>query len=274
MTLLEPNRGLYKAIAPATLGGLFPAGGVYDIASPAAPFAAATYTVGALIRPIYSAPNRQGGIGSTGTVYGKVGDPASNFKLERSTGAATDRATSKFLATVSGTQGIQNDPWAGSTPLRDPEGPGEMEGLILSVQVVDTGAYPEDGWYLNGKPQDAIAPGGWDDDGLGVGKFEMGANYWEHIVGFFFHTDPMTPEEVAALQWNVQTAKDIPETDLSGLSAGSVPDHIWSVKRAMETGTNGVASWVSDGATGGVTLVRQDATLKVVEFDSQLAAVM
>ncbi len=265
----------YRAIAPAVLGERFQdstSGMAYQMATPTV-FEATAYTIGYLIRPVAENASRDVGAAAFSELFLRLNvDSGNGFACGRQAGVGGSDVRKTLYSCQVGAGGglLQNAPFAGSANT-DEEGNSEQEGLVLAIHVVDDDVYPDDLWLINGKRQDAVDASGLTDGGGVTGNaFQLGWGAYSHIVGMFLHTDAMSYEECMALQWNCQTAKDIPNTDLSGL--GVVPDHIWSVKRAMEVGTTGVANWVSDGATGGQTLTRVDTGLTVVEFDSQLAA--
>lgn len=254
---------LYRAIAPATLGGQFPTF-AYETTS-SATFARTRYTFGYLVRDVYGNTQRDSGSTKGEIVVQKISPPGSGFQGGRASGAYN--APGLRSLRVGNPTYAQNLPFVGAV-TGDGEGIAEQEGLTLAIHVIDDDSYPDDLWLINGQRQESAT--GLVDAGVDGGLSLNVGQGTAHIVGWFFHLDAMTYEECMALQWNVLRTKDIPDTDPSGL--GVVPDHIWSVKRAMEVGTNGVASWVSDGATGGEALTRIDGTLQVVEFDSQLSS--
>ena len=257
-----PTKGgssLWRAIAPATVGARFEAstsGRAYELPAPAAAFALTTYTLGFLYRQTVESPANQADQAGDSYLYQK----GTTRYLYQNSG------TNRYSVEVDGSAAESNEHvgGGGASDL----GPSGQEGLTLDIIVVDSGAYSISNWYRNGRRQ--LAATTWSDDGSSTDAWQLGGpGGTQHLVGCFLHLDAMTFAEAIALQWNIQMAKDIPDVDYSGM--GTVPDHIWSVKRAMTPGTNGVASWVSDGATGGLALARQDSSLVVIEMEAQLA---
>lgn len=259
--------GPWRAIAPQNLGEAFQdslTGRAYE-QSGTTVFARTRYTAGAVFRKIYESPNPQAPYaGSFANVFQQLGGAGEGFALRHNYGASNQNNWSAQVGV--------DQPSSNSNPAPDFTylGESETEGIIIATIVVDDDAYPDDGWYVNGRRQ--LGGAGWSDAGTSTQDFILGGQgSFHHIMGFFFHLDAMSFEEVLALEHNILLAKDIPAVDYSGF--GVVPDHIWSVKRAMTPGTNGVASWVSDGATGGETLTRVDSNLVVIEAEGALAAV-
>lgn len=251
--------GLWRAIAPATIGGRFEDSGTgraYELGAPASALSQTSYTVG--------------------VVYRQVLEVAQDFDNTYTTSFPWYKGGVRYLSQSASSfeYSVEID---GASQTSNPSAAGDssnelyvsfQDGLNFDVVVVDADPYSVSAWYRNGHRQ-TVSPVAWTDDGSSVDAFQIGRGSWHHIIGLFFHLDAMTFDEVLAMQWNIQQAKDIPDVDYTGL--GTVPDHIWSVKRAMVPGTNGVTNWVSDGATGGITLARTDSTLTVLELDGSLA---
>ena len=272
--------GLYRAIAPANAGDRFNAAGSengpYEMATPTL-FQRTRYTVGIVERRFYDIVNLT--TGNNGFeqlfVHGPTG--TDGFRISKNDFSTAGQI--KYWEAQVGSTTVRSNTAIDVSNTYTITGPAEV-GLHMHVIVVDDDAYPGDLWFHNGRYQSigeesTAQLSTWDDTGGSVGSAAVlgGGPASQatrgHIIGAFYHLDAMTYEELMILFMNIKRFKDIPDTDPTGL--GTVPDHIWSVKRAMTIGTNGLASWVSDGATGGETFTRTDSTLKVIEFDEQFA---
>lgn len=264
----------FRAIAPSFFGNRYGSsanGKAYNQAATTTLFARSAFTVGILYRATLEFPQKQLDSSVNTNNDGWL------FRLNEGTGPGADRLSlrqswsnaSRFATEAS--LGYDANTASGESDFTNELGNSQMEGVMLDVLIIDDDAYPASGWYRNGRREQADGPkNNWVNTGNADGEFELGLGSWHHICGLFYHLDAMSFEEVTALMMNAKLTRDIPDKDYTGF--GTVPDHIWSVKRAMEVGTNGLASWTSDGAVGGEVLTRQDATLQVIEFADQFAS--
>lgn len=129
-------------------------------------------------------------------------------------------------------------------------------GLQLTVMVIDDSVYSQNLFNINGRTHDTPA---WSSSGMDSAKslylgrgtptdpFYNNGALRDWIVAFFYHTEPMTEEEIFVLRQNIEIAHDIPLIDYIG--GGVVPDHIWSA-RYLALGA-APSTWESLGATGG-----------------------
>lgn len=243
----------------------------YNQAATTTLFSRTRFTVGVLFKQVLFYPetyvtspnNNNGNLLRFQLGGGSSGGGNFTFSQREIGYAHYDAQISTYSAGSNGTSG-----GATGTEL----GPSQQEGLILNTMVCDDDAYPDSSWFMNNRRQGSTGPAlNWASNGSGDGEFELGRSSWHHIVGWFYHLDAMSFEEIYALSLNIMQTKDIPTQDFTGF--GTALDHIWSVKRAMQVGTNGITNWTSDGAVGGETIVRQDANLNVIEFEADWADV-
>jgi len=127
--------------------------------------------------------------------------------------------------------------------------------LQLTAIVVDDDLYPGDAFHINSRDHGnpAWTAGNPSSQDLFLGRGTPADSYgstFDWIVGFFYHTEAMTQDELFLLRQDVEILKDLPTTSKLG---GTVPDHVWSVKQAMDVGTSSApATWTSVGAVGGI----------------------
>jgi hypothetical protein len=263
----------FHAISPTGAEGRFVGHRAYTQAGTTV-FSRSEYTIGVVYQNIQESPN----LDANTSLF--------LFEQDRGAGGATDgfglwrqreggaNEKGRWNAKVGST--ILDSNFGSAAASYTLVGPSELDGISMQALVVDTDAYPDDAWLHNGRRASSSVT--WDDTGASTGIFALAGSTSDTnstseapIIGLFFHLTAMSLLELRYLMLNIMRFKDIPLSDPTGYS--TVPDHIWSVKRAMTVGSNGVASWVSDGATGGSTLTRVDSTLRVIELDGGLAAV-
>jgi len=263
--------GLWRSIVPSSgLLGNFGAGAntsAYRLLSTSL-FARTRYTLGILtkvIAPSLSYVNPAFGLNQIFSFGG-------TFPIISQRQHALGGDRSYFHSSINGFGANQNLPGVGGA-ITNNEGIGETEGLALNIMTVDDDAYPGNRWMINGRRQLASFVNSWAG-GAGAGDALIsrsnGSGMSEPFLGMFFHLDAMSLEEMIAMFMNVQRFRGIPDTDYTGF--GVVPDHIWDVKRHMAVGSNGIASWVSDGAVGGETFTRDDTNQLVMEIPGDFAS--
>jgi hypothetical protein len=126
--------------------------------------------------------------------------------------------------------------------------------LQLTAIVVDDNPYPGDAFHINSRNHGTPiwGAGNLSSESLYLGRGTpsdaFGASF-DWIVGFFYHHEAMTQEELFLLRQDAEIARDLPIISRVG---GTVPDHVWSVKKAMGIGVGTAPpTWTSIGATGG-----------------------
>lgn len=273
----------YMAIAPDVLGERY---GDRPYQAPSASwFNRSVYTIGILHMPIKVDPGSTigppytGGDASGGNslLYNPPSGGAGFIYQQSGSGTGALQSACSYYAQV-GSSTYNTSYASGETTYAVEKGDNRVGGLRFNIFVVDNDTYPDDFWIANGRPQGADGQtnfNGWSDTGAGTDTLSVGGGPgagnggFDPIVAMFVHLDAMSFEECLALQMNVLTAKDIPDVDYTGF--GTVPDHIWSVKRGMgASGSTPVTSWTSDGATGGAVLTKDEASFRVIELGAEL----
>jgi len=127
--------------------------------------------------------------------------------------------------------------------------------LQLTAIIVDDDPTPGDAFHINSRNhgEPIWSAGNPSAENLYLGRGTPTDGYgstFDWIVGFFYHTDAMTQDELFTLRQDIEILKDLPTSSPLG---GIVPAHVWSVKQAMDVGVGSAPStWISLGAIGGL----------------------
>jgi len=259
----------YRALAPAILGQPYSAASDMFTAAADTWHNRTAFTVGMLHYPIWS--TRETSNESQDLYHNLNG--TSGFRYSQFAGLTPGQNYSRYQAAV-GSTALNNGLPSGEVDWDSGKGQRQQGGLRFNVMVCDNDEYPDDLWVANGRDQSE--PGqtspGWSS-AAAAQQLRIGlagsVRMYDPVVAFFIHEEPMSREEVIALQANVLIAQDIPNVDFTGI--GTVPDYIWSVKRWLNVGDTVPLQWVSDGA--GLTprtLNRVATGMRVIDLGADL----